>query len=74
MGTAKPPKPARISFIHTPALTRRARRGKAAHAKQYHDGGFHGSSYTYADYLWPETLVFLTQLSAVYLGQLRQIN
>ncbi len=38
----------------------------------YHSGGFHGLPYTYADYLWPETLVFLTRLRAVYLEQLRQ--
>ena len=38
----------------------------------YHSGGFHGLPYTYADYLWPETLVFLTRLRVVYLGQLRQ--
>ena len=38
----------------------------------YYDGGFHGLPYTYADYLWPETLSFLTRLRAVYLEQLRQ--
>ena len=38
----------------------------------YHSGGFHGLAYTYADYLWPETLDFLTRLRAVYLAQLRQ--
>ena len=38
----------------------------------YHNGGFHGLPYTYPDYLWPETLKFLTQLRAVYLEQLRQ--
>ena len=38
----------------------------------YHSGGFHGLPYTYADYLWPETLVFLTRLRAIYLEQLRQ--
>ena len=37
-----------------------------------HSGGFHGLPYTYADYLWPETLTFLTRLRAVYLAQLRQ--
>jgi hypothetical protein len=38
----------------------------------YHSGGFHGLAYTYADYLWPETLAFLTRLRAIYLAQLRQ--
>jgi len=38
----------------------------------YHDGGFHGLPYTYPDYLWPETLDFLTRLRARYLEQLRQ--
>jgi hypothetical protein len=37
----------------------------------YHSGGFHRLPYTYADYLWPETLAFLTRLRAVYLEQLR---
>lgn len=40
----------------------------------YHSGGFHGLPYTYADYLWPETLKFLTQLRARYLEQLRQVG
>ncbi len=40
----------------------------------YHNGGFHGLPYTYADYLWPETLAFLTRLRAVYLEQLRQAS
>jgi hypothetical protein len=39
----------------------------------YYDGGFHGLPYTYADYLWPETLTFLTRLRAHYLEQLRQV-
>jgi len=38
----------------------------------YHSGGFHGLPYTYPDYLWAETLAFLSQLRAVYLEQLRQ--
>jgi len=38
----------------------------------YYDGGFHGLPYTYPDYLWPETLDFLTRLRARYLEQLRQ--
>ncbi|MBM4299608.1 MAG: DUF4416 family protein [Deltaproteobacteria bacterium] len=40
----------------------------------YHSGGFHGLPYTYADYLWPGTLDFLTRLRAVYLEQLRRIG
>jgi uncharacterized protein DUF4416 len=40
----------------------------------YHNGGFHGLPYTYADYLWPQTLAFLTRLRAVYLEQLREIG
>jgi hypothetical protein len=39
----------------------------------YHDGGFHGLEYTYRDYLWPETLAFLTQARAHYLTQLREL-
>src|SRR5262245_29137470 len=38
----------------------------------YHTGGFHGLPYTYADYLWPGTLTFLTRLRSVYLEQLRE--
>lgn len=37
----------------------------------YYGGGFHACSYTYADYLWPETLAFLTSLRSIYLRQLR---
>ena len=40
----------------------------------YHDGGFHGLSYTYPDYLWPETLAFLTTLRNAYLAQLRGLG
>ncbi|HLN86092.1 MAG TPA: DUF4416 family protein [Candidatus Limnocylindrales bacterium] len=40
----------------------------------YHSGEFHGLPYTYADYLWPETLAFLTRLRAIYLEQLRQVS
>ena len=38
----------------------------------YHDGGFHGLPYTYVDYLWPETLVFLQRLRAAYTNALRK--
>ena len=38
----------------------------------YYEGGFHGLPYTYPDYLWAETLDFMTRLRAVYLVQLRQ--
>jgi Domain of unknown function (DUF4416) len=37
----------------------------------YYEGGFHGCSYTYPDYLWPETQAFLTSLRSIYLNQLR---
>ncbi len=40
----------------------------------YHSGGFHGLPHTYADYLWPENLAFLTRLRAVYLDQLRFVD
>jgi uncharacterized protein DUF4416 len=40
----------------------------------YRAGGFHRLPYTYADYLWPTTLAFMTRLRAVYLEQLRQMN
>jgi hypothetical protein len=39
----------------------------------YYDGAFHGLEYTYRDYLWPDTLAFLTQLRARYLTQLRRL-
>lgn len=38
----------------------------------YYEGKFHGCSYTYPDYLWPETLAFLNRLRAIYLQQLRE--
>ena len=38
----------------------------------YYDGAFHGLPYTYPDYLWPETVAFMTGLRARYLDQLRQ--
>jgi hypothetical protein len=37
----------------------------------YSNGAFHGSSHTYPDYLWPETLIFLNRCRSVYLKQLR---
>jgi hypothetical protein len=40
----------------------------------YYDGFFHGASYTYPDYLWPETLSFLTSLRSLYLDQLKQLG
>ena len=40
----------------------------------YHDGGFHGLPYTYADYLWPETLEFLQRLRAAYMEALGKIG
>jgi hypothetical protein len=40
----------------------------------YHDGRFHGLPHTYPDYLWPDTLMFMTGLRALYLEGLRQIG
>jgi hypothetical protein len=40
----------------------------------YYDGSFQGLDYTYRDYLWPETLSFLTKLREGYLGQLKQVD
>jgi len=40
----------------------------------YHHGGFHGLEYTYADYLWPETTAFFSELRAQYLTQLKQLG
>jgi hypothetical protein len=39
---------------------------------QFYNGEFHGSSYTYSDYLWSATIVFLTALRSRYLDQLRR--
>lgn len=38
---------------------------------RYFHGAFHGDSYSYPDYLWPQTLDFFTRLRALYLRQLR---
>ena len=38
----------------------------------YYDGAYQASPHTYPDYLWAETLFFLTSLRSVYLDQLRQ--
>ena len=40
----------------------------------FYNGGFHGLPYTYRDYLWPETLAFLTALRVSYLAQLRDLG
>jgi Domain of unknown function (DUF4416) len=40
----------------------------------YYNGRFHGLDYTYRDYLWPETLAFLTTLREGYLEQLKQLR
>jgi hypothetical protein len=40
----------------------------------YHNAGFHGLEYTYADYLEAETIAFFSQLRARYLTQLRQLG
>jgi Domain of unknown function (DUF4416) len=39
---------------------------------QFYDGEFHGSSYTYPDYVWPKTIAFLSSLRSRYLDQLRR--
>lgn len=38
----------------------------------YHDGAFRPFVYTYADYLWPATTAFLTQVRTRYLEQLKE--
>jgi hypothetical protein len=38
----------------------------------FYDGSFHPFSYTYRDYLWPETTAFLAGLRARYLGQVKR--
>jgi len=38
---------------------------------QFYNGEFHGSFYTYPDYLWPETISFLTSMRSRYLEQLK---
>ena len=40
----------------------------------YHSGGFHGMPYTYPDYLWPDTLAFLTSMRLSYLAALRRLD
>jgi Domain of unknown function (DUF4416) len=40
----------------------------------YYDHSFHGCPYTYPDYLWPETLRFLSACRGRYLAQLRQLG
>ena len=40
----------------------------------YHNAAFHGLEYTYRDYLWPETLVFFTQLRSNYIAQLKRLR
>ena len=41
---------------------------------QYFAGAFHGLPHTYPDYLWPQTLAFLTSLRSVYVDQLRRLG
>jgi hypothetical protein len=38
----------------------------------YHGGAFHSFVYTYADYLWPESMAFLTDIRAQYLEQVKR--
>jgi hypothetical protein len=40
----------------------------------YFNAGFHGSAYTYPDYLWPETLAFFAACRTRYLAQLRPLG
>ncbi|HEY1234960.1 MAG TPA: DUF4416 family protein [Candidatus Binatia bacterium] len=50
------------------------RSGIYAEATLFYDNGhFHGLAYTYRDYLWPEALVFFSDLRAAYLKQLKQL-
>ena len=39
---------------------------------QFYHGEFHGSFYTYPDYLWPATIAFLTSLRSRYLEQVKR--
>jgi hypothetical protein len=39
---------------------------------QFYEGEFHGSPHTYPDYLWTETLAFLTSVRFLHLDQLRR--
>jgi Domain of unknown function (DUF4416) len=41
---------------------------------RYYHGAFHGCDHTYRDYLWPETLGFLTTCRTRYLAQLRDAS
>ncbi len=41
---------------------------------QFHNGAFHGSPHTYQDYLWNETIGFLSSVRAAYLEQLRRCH
>lgn len=38
----------------------------------FHSGSFQSFSYTYPDYVWPETLSFLAALRSLYLNQLKE--
>ena len=40
----------------------------------FYEGAFQASPYTYRDYLWPETVAFLTSLRAAYLDQVRRLG
>jgi hypothetical protein len=40
----------------------------------YYDGAFHGSTHTYPDYLWPQTLTFFSAVRSAYLAQLRGLG
>ena len=43
-------------------------------ALEFYDGGFHGCQHTYPDYLWVQTLAFLTCARGFYLDQLRRLS
>lgn len=40
----------------------------------FYAGAFQASPHTYRDYLWPETVSFLTSLRAAYLDQVRRLG
>jgi hypothetical protein len=40
----------------------------------YYNGAFHSCPYTYPDFLWPQTLLFLGSLRRSYLDQLKRVQ
>ena len=43
-------------------------------ALEFYNGGFHGCQHTYPDYLWVQTVAFLTSVRGLYLEQLRRVG